>query len=52
MAAHGLDLQEKSKQSLMRSLNKVHDTNAIANEAVLNLERQNQQILRINDKIQ
>ena len=52
MASHGMDLQEKSKQSLLRSLNKVHDTNNLAMDAVLNLEKQNQQILRINDKIQ
>jgi len=38
MAAEGFDLQEKSKASLQRALKKVHDTNAIANEAVVNLQ--------------
>ena len=37
MVAHGQDLQEKSKQSLMSSLNKVHETNALATDAVMNL---------------
>lgn len=52
LALRGLDVQDKSKQSLMRSLGKVHETNAIANGAVINLEKQNEQILRITDKIQ
>ena len=42
LANHGFDLQEKSKQSLMRSLNKVHETNLIANDAVENLKAQNE----------
>ena len=31
---HGLSIQEKSKQSLQRSLAKVHETNLIASDAV------------------
>ena len=42
LANHGFDIQEKSKQSLMRSLNKVHETNLIANDAVENLKAQNE----------
>jgi len=51
MVNHGKDLQDKSKASLLRSLNKVHETNAIANDAVANLKNQNEGILRIEDKI-
>ena len=52
LAAHGFDLQAKSKEALLRTLGKVHDTNALANDAVVNLEKQNEQILRITDKVQ
>ena len=33
-------------------MNKVHATNEIANDAVMNLEKQNQQILRINNNFE
>jgi len=49
LADHGYDLQDKSKQSLNRTLNKVHETQALANDAVTNLKKQSEQILRIND---
>ena len=52
LASHGYDMQDKSKQALQRTLAKVHETNKIANDAVMNLEKQNSQILRINDKVQ
>ena len=34
LANQGLSIQEKSKQSLQRSLAKVHETNLIASDAV------------------
>jgi len=52
LAQEGVDLQQKSKEALMRTLGKVNDTNALANEAAANLEKQNEQILRISDKVQ
>ena len=39
LADHGYDLQDKSKQSLNRTLNKVHETQALANDAVTNLKK-------------
>ena len=36
---HGFDLQDKSKAALERTLNKVHETQAVANEGLLNLEK-------------
>ena len=38
LANHGFDLQEKSKASLLRSLNKVNETNTLANESVAMLK--------------
>ena len=39
MASHGFDIQAKSKEALLRTLGKVNDTNALANDAVVNLEK-------------
>ena len=52
LANKGFDLEEESKKRLNATLNKVHETNLLANDAVHNLEMQNAQILRINDSLQ
>ena len=41
LANKGFDVQKKSKESLLRSLNKVNETNVIASQAVADLEAQN-----------
>ena len=48
---HGFDTQNKSKEALHRIKKRVQDIHDIADEASSNLEKQNQQILRIDQSI-
>jgi len=51
LARYGLDTQNKTKESAMRSLQRVGEINEMANNANLALMRQNEQILRLNTDV-
>lgn len=49
---HGFDTQAKSKDALNRIQRRVQQTIDIADESLINIEKQNEQILRINKQVE
>ena len=49
---HGFDTQVKSKDALNRIQKRVHQTIDLADDSLTNIEKQNQQILRVNQSIE
>lgn len=49
---HGFDTQAKSKEALNRIQRRVQQTIDLADESLTNIEKQNQQILRINQSVE